>query len=80
MTRRGVITMAMIVVGLLLMGYGYFGGAAQWCADAVSCSNPRVEWSPAIFVLGVIVAFSSALYYTVAKDEVTDEVARGKQQ
>jgi hypothetical protein len=47
----------------------YFIGGAPWCADAVECSNPRIEWSPAIFVLGVVVAFSSAIYYEVAKDK-----------
>ena len=67
MTRRGVITIAMIVIGLLLMGYAYFIGAAPWCANDISCSNPTVEWSAALFVLGVIVAFSSAIYYEVAK-------------
>ena len=71
MTRRGVITITMILVGLLLMGFAYFGGAARWCADDVACSNPRLEWSPALFILGVVIAFSSALYY---------EVARGKRE
>ena len=69
MSRRSVITILMIVVGLLLMVLAYFLGAAPWCADSVECSNPRLEWSPAIFVLGVIVAFSSAIYYEVAKDK-----------
>jgi drug/metabolite transporter (DMT)-like permease len=69
MTRRGVITIAMIVVGVSLMGVAYFGGSAPWCADEVACSNPRMEWSPALFVFGVILAISSALYYDVAKDK-----------
>lgn len=69
MSRRSVITTLMIVVGLLLMVLAYFFGAAPWCADAVECSNPRIEWSPAIFVLGVVIAFSSAIYYEVAKDK-----------
>lgn len=69
MTRRGVITLAMILVGLVLMVVAYFFGAAPWCVDEVACSNPRIPWSPAIFVLGVIIAFSSAIYYEVAKDK-----------
>lgn len=69
MTRRRVVTVSMIVIGLLLMVFAYFLGATPWCADAVECSNPRLEWSPAIFVLGVIVAFSSAIYYEVAKGD-----------
>ena len=68
MTRRGIVTTSMIVVGVALMVLSYFGGAAPWCATGVECSNPRLEWSPAIFVAGVILAFSSAIYYEVAKD------------
>ncbi len=69
MTRRGVVTLAMIVLGVALMAFAYFAGSAPWCASGVECSNPRLDWSPAIFVAGVIVAFSSALYYEIAKDE-----------
>ena len=68
MTRRGIVAIGMIVVGLALMVLAYFAGAAPWCATGVECSNPRLEWSPAIFVAGVILAFSSAIYYAVAKD------------
>ena len=73
MTRRAMISIAMIVVGLTLMGISYFGGAAPWCADAVACSNPAVEWSPALFVIGVMLAISSALYYEIAKDPAARE-------
>jgi len=68
-SRRGFVTILIIAVGVSMMILAYFFGAAPWCADAVECSNPRLEWSPAIFVLGVIVAFSSAIYYEVAKDK-----------
>lgn len=81
MTRRGVIAVAMIVIGIALMGISYFGGAAPWCGDSVACSNPRMEWSPALFVLGVMIAISSALYYDMSKgpDSGTKEpVAKGK--
>lgn len=81
MTRRGVIAIAMIVIGIALMGISYFGGAAPWCADEVACSNPRMEWSPALFVLGVMMAISSALYYDISKgpDSGTkDTVATGQ--
>lgn len=80
MTRRGTITVAMIVVGLLLMGFAYFGGASPWCADEVACSNPRMEWSAALFVIGIMIAISSAIYYEVAKDKVASgEVAKGEE-
>ncbi len=67
MTRRGIVSLAMIVIGLALMAYSYLFGAAPWCNDAVACADPRLEWSPLIFVIGVILAFSSAVYYEVAK-------------
>lgn len=69
MTRRGLITTAMILIGLGLMAFAYFFGAAPWCVESVECSNPRIEWSPLIFVVGVITAFSSAVYYEVAKGD-----------
>jgi hypothetical protein len=59
----------MIVAGFTLMVLSYFAGAAPWCNTAVECSNPRLEWSPAIFVLGVVVSFSSALYYSISKSD-----------
>lgn len=67
MTRRAMVTLTMIVVGVALMIWSFFYGAAPWCAGELRCSNPRVEWSPGLFVLGVVLAFSSAIYYEVAK-------------
>lgn len=69
MTRRGIVTMLMIVIGLGLMVWSYFFGAAPWCVDELRCSSPRVDWSPGLFVLGVVIAFSSAIYYEVAKEK-----------
>lgn len=69
MTRRGIVTTVMIVIGVGLMVFAYFFGAAPWCANGVECSNPRIEWSPLIFVIGVITSFSAAIYYEVAKDK-----------
>ena len=59
---RRTITLVMIVVGAGLMLLGYFL-AAPWGADSVANSDPRLPFSPAIFVLGVITVFSSALAY-----------------
>jgi hypothetical protein len=59
---RRTITLAMIVGGIALMLLGYLG-SAPWGANSVTNSDPRFGFAPAIFVLGVIVAFSSALVY-----------------
>ncbi len=59
---RKTITMTMVVIGVGLMLLGYFL-SAPWGADNVANSDPRLPFSPAIFVLGVITVFSSALAY-----------------
>jgi Kef-type K+ transport system membrane component KefB len=59
---RRTITAAIIVIGVGLMLLGYFL-AAPWGADSVANSDPRLPFSPAIFVLGVITVFSSAVVY-----------------
>ena len=61
------ITGAMIVGGIVLMLVGYMG-AAPWGADTVANSDPRFSFAPAIFVIGVIVAFSAALVYELMPD------------
>lgn len=75
MSRRGVVTLIMVLVGAGLMVWSYVFAAAPWCADELRCSSPRVEWSPAVFVLGVIIAFSAAIYYEVAKGRPTGDRA-----
>lgn len=59
---RKIITLATIVGGIALMVLGYLG-SAPWGASSVANSDPRFGFAPAIFVIGVIVAFSSALVY-----------------
>ncbi len=59
---RRTTSLAMIVIGFGLMVLGYFL-AAPWGADSVANSNPRLPFSPAIFVLGVITVFASAVVY-----------------
>lgn len=59
---RRLITVVMIVVGAALMLLGYFL-AAPWGAETVANSDPRLAFSPAMFVLGVVIVFSSALVY-----------------
>ena len=67
----GVAAILMIVLGIGLMAAAYLFGAAPWCADEVRCADPRFDWSPTVFVLGVVVAFSSALLYEIARGRRT---------
>lgn len=64
---RKTLTRGMIVGGLILMVVGYFG-SAPWGADSVTNSDPGFAFAPAIFVLGVILAFSAALVYELLPD------------
>jgi len=59
---RRTITTVTIVIGVALMLLGYFL-AAPWGADTVANSDPRMPFAPAIFVLGVVTVFASALVY-----------------
>jgi len=62
---RRVLTFTFLLGGLGLMVATYFFGAAPWCAEKVECSNPRLEWSSVLFVLGILLAFASAIVYSV---------------
>jgi len=64
---RRTITLGMVVGGIVLMLIGYLG-AAPWGADTVANSDPSFGFAPALFVLGVIVAFSAALVYELMPD------------
>ena len=64
---RKSLTTGMVIAGVVLMIVGYFG-AAPWGAESVANSDPRFAFAPAVFVLGVIMAFSSAIVYEVLSD------------
>jgi hypothetical protein len=64
---RTVVTTLMIVVGLGLMIVSYTALAAPACNTSVACSNPVVPFAAGIFVLGIVIAFSSAIFYSVYK-------------
>ncbi len=59
---RSRITLAIVVLGIVLMVVGY-SLSAPWGATGVADSNPRVDFAPTIFVLGVVTTFSAALVY-----------------
>ena len=64
---RKTITLLMIVGGIALMLLGYLG-SAPWGASSVSNSDPRFAFAPAVFVVGVVLAFASALVYELMAD------------
>ena len=66
--RRRMITFSVLALGIILIVVGYFS-AAPWGADAVRNSDPRFAFAPTLFVLGVVIAVSSALVYELLPDE-----------
>lgn len=64
---RRAVTILMIVGGLALTAVSYFFWAAPWCAASVSCGDPRLPWAPSLVVLGILIAFSASIFYTVYK-------------
>lgn len=66
--RKG-LTIGMIVVGVALMFISYFFLTAPWGNQSVSNSDPRMQFAPLVFVLGVMMAFGSALVYEMLPDK-----------
>lgn len=65
---RKALTIAMIVVGIALMVVSYFGLTAPWGAESVANSQPRMQFAPLVFVIGVMLTFGSALVYEMLPD------------
>ncbi len=64
---RKIGTIALVVVGIMLMLAGYFT-AAPWGASTVADSDPVVMGAPMLFILGIISVLSAALFYELLPD------------
>lgn len=77
--RRRAITLTTLVLGIVLVIISYFFLSTPFGSDGVENSNPRMQFAPAVLVVGVILAFSSAVLYELLPDhghrptEATDE-------
>ncbi|MFV1970949.1 MAG: hypothetical protein ACC683_08115 [Acidimicrobiia bacterium] len=67
MNTRTIVTSLLILVGVGLMVVSYAFLATPTCNTSVACSNPVVPFSAGIFVLGILIAFSSGVFYSVYK-------------
>jgi hypothetical protein len=70
--RRKTLTLSCLIAGIVLIVVSYFFLSAPWGSDSVSNSNPRLQFAPALLVLGVILSFSSALVYELLPDRSDD--------
>jgi hypothetical protein len=64
---RTTITTVIILVGLGLMVVSYVFLATPSCNGSLKCSDPIVPFASALFVLGILIAFSSGIFYSVYK-------------
>jgi Ni/Fe-hydrogenase subunit HybB-like protein len=62
---RGVAALGMVAVGVALMAVSYLRLATPWAfpPSGVEHSDPRLPFAPALFVLGVMTSFLSAVVY-----------------
>ena len=70
---RKAITLTVLIVGIALATVSYFLLCAPFGADSVDNSDPRMQFAPALVVLGVILAFGSAVVYELLPDRYDDE-------
>jgi hypothetical protein len=65
---RRAITALMVLGGIALMLLSYFGLSAPWGNTKVSDSNPRMEFAPVVFLLGIMSVFLAAVVYELLPD------------
>ena len=58
-------------IGLMVLAY--FGLAAPWGVESVANSDPRMDFAPLVYVVGVMLALGSALVYTMLPDRTDDD-------
>lgn len=71
MSARGIFAVFLVLAGIFVMTVSYFWLGAPWGfpPDSEVYSNPRVEFAPAIFILGVLLAFLAAVVYELLPEE-----------
>lgn len=70
MTPRAVIALLMLLVGLVVAVVSYLFLAAPLGPPASPVySNPRLPGAPAIFILGVMLVFLSAVVYELIPEK-----------
>ncbi|MEX2557690.1 MAG: hypothetical protein WEB06_18925 [Actinomycetota bacterium] len=67
--RRRIVTVSMVVTGFALQAVAYLGLGAPFGAPSGSrISNPRVPFSPLLFITGVMLVFLAAVVYELMPD------------
>ena len=69
---RRAITTLMVLGGIALMLLSYFGLSAPWGNSEVRHSNPRLQFAPVFFLVGIMSVFLSAVVYELLPDRKSE--------
>ncbi len=69
MRRRTALFIATLALGLILTVLGVVLSAPIGIPNSPDVSNPRVEFAPLMFVLGVTIMFASAVVYELIPEK-----------
>lgn len=69
---RRTVAVLMIAGGIALALVSYFFLSAPWGAKSVANSNPRLAFAPTLLVLGIMIAFLSAVVYELLPEREDD--------
>jgi hypothetical protein len=71
---RRLLMIYLILIGLVVMAVSYFLMATPWGfpPDTVAHSNPRVQFAPVLFIVGIVVSFLGVLVYELLPARRTD--------
>ncbi len=67
--RRRTLFAITLIIGLALAVAGFFLSAPIGPPDSPKYSNPELDFAPLVFLVGVILTFSSAVVYELASDD-----------
>ncbi len=64
--RRNMLFVLTLLAGIVLAVLGFALSAPIGAPSSPDISNPRMDFAPLLFVVGVVLIFSSAVVYEVA--------------
>ena len=70
---RRIVTLLLVLVGLALMVVGYIN-SAPWGSSSVADSDPVFLGAPTLFILGIVVTLSAAIFYELLPPRDDDRV------
>ncbi len=70
---RRTATLAVLIAGVALAVVSYFFLTAGWGTSGEEFSNPRLQFAPLIFIIGLLAIFGSAVVYELIPNQADDD-------